>query len=62
MQWNSDVKFYEIKSFFYVFVYVQISFMSQIHKTYFTFLVLKIILKRREQLSSVFSILACLYC
>ena len=34
VQWNFDVKVYEIDSFFYVFVYAQISFLSHIHKTY----------------------------
>ena len=38
-------KVYEIDSFFYVFVYEQISFVSHISKTYFIFLILKIILK-----------------
>ena len=36
VQWNFDVKVYEIDSFFYVFVYAQISFLYHIHKTYFT--------------------------
>ena len=36
---------YEFDSIFYVFVYEKISCMSHISKTYFTFLILKIILK-----------------
>ena len=34
LQWNFDVKVYEIDSIFYVFVYAQISFLSHIHKKY----------------------------